>query len=100
MRIDSTPGDSSEPWLTARDIIAEQGSNAEFFVIRLIGELSSEGNHEDAVLLFSVLQAIEILRELKQISPPQIVGNGQLVASTWPMVQHVGCADPMQPCNS
>ena len=89
MRVDKTPDDSNEPWLTARDIIAEQGFNAELFIIRLISELSSEGNHEDAVLLFDVLQAIEVIRAKKGITPPASGSLGHLVAVTWPLEQRV-----------
>ncbi len=89
MRVDRTPDDNNEPWLTARDIIAEQGFNAELFIIRLISELSSEGNHEDAVLLFDVLHAIEVIRARKNITPPTSDSLGHFVVITWPLEQRV-----------
>ena len=96
MRVDSTPDNNNEPWLTARDIIAEQGFDAEFFVARLIGELSSQGNHEDAVLLFDVLQAIEVLRARKNIAAPRARGVGQLVVVTWPLGRKVCRLNPVR----
>ena len=69
------PGDTpltsnEEPWRTARDIIADQGFNAEFYVIRLAARFADEGNVEDAATLGEVLDAIMVIRELRGIYSP------------------------------
>ena len=71
------PGDTpltsdEEPWRTARDIIADQGFNAEVYVIRLAARFADEGNVEDAATLGEVLDAITVLRGLKGIHPPKV----------------------------
>ena len=68
------PGDTpltsnEEPWRTARDIIADQGFNAEFYVIRFAARFADEGNLEDAATLGEVLDAITVIRELRGIRP-------------------------------
>lgn len=71
-RLDTPLTSEEEPWRTARDIIADQGFNAEPYIIRLATRFADEGNVEDAATLGEVLAAITTIRELQSIRRPKV----------------------------